>query len=103
VLLGAAALATLFILTLSLRALGTRDAVELRYWDLQVRRALASVERVWYMVRSDAGRGQWTRGGGRQYVVEFYCWAAGAIALLAGAVSAGVLAQQWRRPKGRPV
>jgi len=100
VLLGAASVATLAVLVISLRAVRAQGAVELRFWDLQVQRALATLERVWYAARADAwrvrmGRGSTGRPGGA--VIQLYCWVAGAVALLAGAASAGVLAQQWRR------
>lgn len=90
-LLGAALAATIVVLAVSGRALSAREAVDLRFWELQVGRAAAAVERVWYALRADAG------GGLNRYVVRFYLWAAGAVALLAGALSAGVVAQQWRR------
>jgi hypothetical protein len=103
VLLGAALVATIVVLAITGRAwgarlaLGARDAVELRFWDLQVQRSLAAVERVWYTMRADAGRGGWARGGRAHYAAQVYCWLAGAVALGAGAASVWVLSQQWRR------
>jgi hypothetical protein len=106
VLLGAVLVATLIVLVVSGRALGARDHAGLRFWDLQAQRALSTVERMWYAVRADAGSGQWAGGGalGRAsrgtYAAQFYVWVAGAIALVAGLASVGVLAQQWRRLRG---
>jgi hypothetical protein len=101
VLLGAVLAATIVVLVVSVRALGAREAVDLGFWELQVERALATVERAWYVVRANAGRGGARGGGGSpgrlgRKATECYVWAASAIVLLAGAVSAGLLAQQWR-------
>ena len=100
VLLGAAVVATAVVLVVSLRALGAQDGVELHFWELQVQRTLAVVERGWYTVRSGAGRGQWVRGSQARAAAQFYCWVAGAVARGAGAASVGVLAQQWRKERG---
>jgi anti-sigma factor RsiW len=101
VLLGAAVVATVVVLLVSLRALGARDGTGLHFWELQVQRTLAVVERGWYLVRSGAGRGQWARGSQAQTAAQFYCRVAGAIAgivaLGAGAASVRVLAQLWRQ------
>jgi anti-sigma factor RsiW len=104
VLLGAALVATAIVLVVSLRAWTSQDALDLRFWDIQVQRALAEVERSWYAIRADAGRvgADGIRPGKgvsrpARYAAQFYCWVAGAVALLAGVASVGVLAQQWRR------
>jgi anti-sigma factor RsiW len=101
VLLGAVLVTTLVVLVVSARVLGAGEALDLGFWELQVERALATVERAWYAARADAGRGG-ARGGGvapgraGRALAECYALVAGAIVLLAGAVSAAVLAQQWR-------
>ena len=102
VLLGAVVVATIAVLVVSVWALRTRAPVDLGFWELQVERAVATVERAWYVVRADAGRagvqgGAVLEGRLARTAVECYGWVAGAIVLLAGAVSAGVLAQQWRQ------
>lgn len=111
-LLGAAVAATIVVLLLSGRALSARlarggyEVIELRFWGLQVQRSLAAVERVWYTFKVGAHRGAYRgahRGvprGASRAAVEFYCWAAGAVALVAGAASAWVLARQWRGLRG---
>jgi anti-sigma factor RsiW len=100
VLLGAATVATLVILAVSLRAASARGALDLRFWGLQAQRALASVERAWYDLRAGSmgsiGARPARRGQARS-LTQFYCWAAGAIAILAAGASAWVLARQWRR------
>jgi anti-sigma factor RsiW len=101
VLLGAALAATIVVLALSLRAWSANAALDLRFWDLQVQRAVAQVERGWYAIRADAG-GQPLRSARAGYAAQVYCWVAGAIALLAGTASVGVLAQQWRRERRNP-
>jgi hypothetical protein len=103
VLLGAALVATILVLVVSARTLAVREAVDLRFWDLQVRRSLAAVEREWYAMRAETGR--LSRGSQAGYATQVYFWVAGAIAgavvLGAGAVGAGVLAQQWRQGRDR--
>jgi anti-sigma factor RsiW len=93
--LGLALALTVVVLFVSARYTRTAGMVEWMALDLYARRSLSTIERAWYIARTDAGHV-------RANIGHIFGWVSGGIVLVAATATAAVLAAQWSRVSMNP-